>query len=126
MSDRSHEASDPGPAPGSGADGDLLEVLGEQYSAAILSATDEPRSARELSDLLDVPIATCYRRIEDLVAVDLLAERGRELSDRGRRTSVYRRTVEELSVSFDEGAVDVSVEAWPGDGGLTDARATER
>lgn len=80
---------------------ELLSVLGEEYSAAILEATEVPKSARELSDELDVPIATCYRRIESLEGVGLLEEVGRELSDRGRRTSVYRRTVEEVTVSFD-------------------------
>ncbi len=87
---------------------DLLAVLGEKYSLAVLRATDTPRSARELSDHLDVPIATCYRRIEALVEVGLLEEEGRELSDRGRRSSVYRRTVDEVVVSFDGEEVDLS------------------
>lgn len=89
---------------------ELLEVLGEQYSATILAATDRPRSARELSDMLDVPIATCYRRIEDLVDVGLLVEDGQRLSDQGRRTSVYRRSVDEVTVLFEEGEPTVSVD----------------
>ncbi|MEF8830887.1 MAG: helix-turn-helix domain-containing protein [Halobacteriales archaeon] len=88
---------------------ELLEVLGEQYSAAILAATDSPLSARELSDMLDVPIATCYRRIEDLVDVGLLVEDGQRLSDHGRRTSVYRRSVDEVTVLFEKGEPTVSV-----------------
>ena len=87
---------------------ELLAVLGEKYSLDVLRAAAEPRSARELSDHLDVPIATCYRRIEALVEVGLLEEEGRELSDRGRRSSVYRRTVDEIAVTFDDEEVDLS------------------
>ena len=86
----------------------LLRALGEQYSAAILCATRTPKSAQELSDELDVPIATCYRRIEVLVEADLLKEEGRQLSDRGRRTSVYRRTVDDLTVAFAEDGPEIS------------------
>jgi predicted ArsR family transcriptional regulator len=94
---------------GSG-DAAVLAAVGEEYSAAILAATDRPRSARELSELLEVPIATCYRRIEALVAAGLLEERGRELSDRGRRTSVYRRTVEGVSLGFDGDSYEVDLD----------------
>lgn len=92
---------------------DLPAVLGDDYSTEILAATDDPKSARELSNQLDVPIATCYRRVEDLVAAGLLTEVERELSDRGRRTSVYRRTVDDLTVSFENGEVTVSVTERP-------------
>lgn len=89
---------------------DVPNALGETYSLEILRATHEPRSARELSDSLDVPIATCYRRIEALVEAGLLVEEGRELSDRGRRSSVYRRAVDEVTFTFDEDDVDVSTD----------------
>jgi len=57
---------------------DILQTLGNKYSAEILDATDEPQSAQELSDELGIPIATCYRRIDGLLSrgifsrVDLL------------------------------------------------------
>ena len=92
-----------------------LSALGERYSPAILRAADQPRSARELSERLEVPIATCYRRIEALETVGLLVEAGTELSDRGRRTSVYRRTVDELTVAFDGDAVAVTTVRFDSD-----------
>lgn len=92
---------------------DRLLALGREYSVDILEAADTPMSARELSDELDVPIATCYRRIETLVEAGLLEEVGRELSDRGRRTSVYRRCVEEIRIGFDDADADVEVADRP-------------
>lgn len=83
----------------------LLDALGGRYSVAILEAADDPVSAQQLSDEMDVPIATCYRRIEDLVEAGLLRSEGRELSEQGRRTNVYRRTVDEVTVDFADPSV---------------------
>ncbi|MHB9287186.1 ArsR/SmtB family transcription factor [Halobacteriales archaeon Cl-PHB] len=91
------------------ASADLLQTLGNKYSAEILEATDEPRSAQELSDELGIPIATCYRRIDELTEHDLLELHDNILSDDRRRIKVYRRNVEEVSVDFDE-TLTVTVE----------------
>lgn len=89
----------------------VLGAVGDKYAARILAAAAEPRSAQQLSDELDVPIATCYRRIDDLVAADLLVCVGRQTSDRGRRTKVYRRTVDGLAVDLRGGEPELSLEA---------------
>ena len=90
------------------ASADLLQTLGNKYSAEILDATNEPRSAQELSDELDIPIATCYRRIDELTEHDLLKLHDNILSDDRRRIKVYRRNIDAVRVEFDEAlAVDV-------------------
>ncbi|WP_435070284.1 winged helix-turn-helix domain-containing protein [Haloplanus sp. C73] len=89
---------------------EMLRVLGNEYNPQILSFAHEPRSAQELSDELDVPIATCYRRIEELQEADLLEHHDRVLSDERRRVNVYRRNIEEVVVRFDDGDVAVDVE----------------
>jgi len=87
------------------ASADLLQTLGNKYSAAILDATDEPRSAQELSDELGIPIATCYRRIDELTEHDLLELHDNILSDDRRRIKVYRRNVDQVRVEFDDSLV---------------------
>ena len=82
---------------------DLLQTLGNKYSAEILDATEEPRSAQELSDELEIPIATCYRRIDELTEHDLLELHDNILSHDRRRIKVYRRNVDEVRVDFDDG-----------------------
>jgi predicted ArsR family transcriptional regulator len=90
------------------ASADVLQTLGNKYSAEILDATDEPASAQELSDQLGIPIATCYRRIDELTEHDLLELHDNILSDDRRRIKVYRRNVEEVRVSFGDGlTVDI-------------------
>ncbi|MFC6955061.1 helix-turn-helix domain-containing protein [Halorubellus litoreus] len=78
----------------------VLTALGNKYSAEILCAARTPTSVQDLSDELGVPIATCYRRIEELESVGLLQCEGRQLSDEGRRTNVYRRTLDEFAIEF--------------------------
>ncbi|WP_168216061.1 helix-turn-helix domain-containing protein [Halorussus marinus] len=92
---------------------ELLRVLGNKYNAEILRATNEPKSAQELSDELEIPIATSYRRIEELTEAELLELSGREFSEEGRRTKVYRRNIDTLEVSFEERQIDVEAEDRP-------------
>ncbi|WP_265110584.1 winged helix-turn-helix domain-containing protein [Halosolutus halophilus] len=80
--------------------GAILSALGSKYSAEILCAAGTPKSAQALSDDIEIPIATCYRRIEELVDAGLLTCEGRQLSEEGRRTNIYRRTVDEIEVDF--------------------------
>ena len=89
---------------------DVLRVLGNEYNAEILEATNEPHSAQELSEELDVPIATCYRRIDELTEADLLELYDRPLSDEHRRINVYRRNVDEVRVEFEDEGCRVTVQ----------------
>ncbi|QSG07052.1 winged helix-turn-helix domain-containing protein [Halapricum desulfuricans] len=88
---------------------DLLRTLGNKYSAEILDAADEPQSAQDLSDELDIPIATCYRRIDELTEHGLLELHDSILSEDRRRIKVYRRNVESVTVDFDQ-SMAISVE----------------
>lgn len=88
---------------------DIIEVLGNKYNPEILEATAEPKSAQELSKELDVPIATCYRRINELTAVDLLELHDQPLSEEHRRIKVYRRCIDEVSIDFTDG-IDVELQ----------------
>ncbi|MEF8782625.1 MAG: helix-turn-helix domain-containing protein [Haloarculaceae archaeon] len=88
---------------------ELLQTLGNKYSAEILEATDEPRSAQDLSEEIGIPIATCYRRIDELTEHDLLELHDNILSDDRRRIKVYRRNVDAVRVEF-ENALTVDIE----------------
>lgn len=89
---------------------ELLGVLGNKYNANILRATHTPKSAQELSEELDIPIATSYRRIEELTELDLLELERRELSEEGRRTRVYRRQIDAITVEFGRDELRIGLE----------------
>jgi hypothetical protein len=77
-----------------------LQILGREYSTEILGATATPMSVARLSESLDVPIATCYRRVSQLVAVGLLEEQPTD-ADEDSSAAQYRRTTDAVSVRFD-------------------------
>lgn len=89
---------------------EILEVLGNKYNPEILSATHEPQSAQQISEEIDVPIATAYRRINELTDTGLLRHEDRVLSDEHRRTNVYRRSVDQIRIDFSNGSLTVTVE----------------
>ncbi|MFP4633171.1 MAG: helix-turn-helix domain-containing protein [Halobacteriota archaeon] len=89
----------------------VVEVLGDSYSLSILSAlARSAMNVREMSESLDVPIATAYRRVEDLERVGLIEEDGERPNDDGRNVSVYRSRVDEIQVSFADGVPHVEME----------------
>ena len=88
---------------------EIIEVLGNKYNPEILEATAEPKSAQELSEELGVPIATCYRRINELTEANLLELHDQPLSEEHRRIKVYRRRIDEVSIDFREG-IDVDLQ----------------
>ena len=90
-----------------------LEALGNEYNPDILRAADEAYSAQEFSDMLDIPIATCYRRIEELTGAGLLELHDRVLSDEHRRTNVHRREIDEIVISFEDNDLDITVTERP-------------
>jgi DNA-binding transcriptional ArsR family regulator len=99
--------------PGDADDIRLLRVLGNKYNAEIISATHEQRSAQQLSEELDIPIATSYRRIDELTDVGLLELEDSILTDERKRTDVYRRDVDEITIEFGEDDIAVTVERRP-------------
>ncbi|ELZ44176.1 hypothetical protein C464_15125 [Halorubrum coriense DSM 10284] len=76
-----------------------IRALGREYSMEILGATEEPTSVTRLSDSLDVPIATCYRRVGELVAVGLLEATPAAEAD-ASRASLYQRTTDAVGIRF--------------------------
>jgi len=112
---------------------ELVEALGERYSIEILGAADEPISASELSDSLEIPPATCYRRVKRLASVGLLEECNPECDETSRAT-LYRRTSDLIGIQFGR---NPSVLTWeyvarlsgvsqPTDGGSTERGDVDR
>lgn len=89
---------------------ELLRLLDDEYARGILTATSrQPMSATELSEACDASEPTIYRRVQDLKACDLLAERTAYDED-GHHYGVYVATVERATVEFDDGELRVTVD----------------
>lgn len=85
-----------------------LDVLGDECARTILVATSEgPKTARELTDRTDSSSATVYRRINNLIETNLIAECVRFEED-GSHTTAYEATIEQLCVKIDDEGIVVS------------------
>lgn len=91
----------------------LLEVLGNKYSTEILKATTEPRTAQELSEELDIPIATCYRRLEDLSAQGILKQSGKRVTRANRVAKRYQRQIDRICFDVDD-TISITLKEPPG------------
>lgn len=89
---------------------ELLEVLGTKYNPEILAVANDPCSAKYLSRTLDIPMATVYRRLDELEEAGLMSLTDRVLSEEHRRTKVYEREVDRVTVEFLDHHYDLDVE----------------
>lgn len=91
----------------------VLDCLGDEYSVRILSAlTGDEMSAKGISEDLGIPIATVYRRIEDLEDVGLIEFEGKALTNEDKRVKVYRSYVDELRVFFEPNEPQVEMKKY--------------
>ncbi|GGN16924.1 ArsR/SmtB family transcription factor [Halarchaeum nitratireducens] len=88
---------------------DLLDALGDERSRAVLAAlNEEPRSAKELANALDVSLPTVYRRLDTLEESDLVTAQT-TVADDGNHYKQYACAFAALSIRLDgdEYVVDV-------------------
>jgi predicted transcriptional regulator len=91
----------------------VLDCLGDEYSVRILSAlTEREMSAKGISEELDIPIATVYRRIEELDDAGLIEYEGKALTQDDKRVKVYRSYIDELSVFFESDEPQVEMKMY--------------
>ncbi|MFP8957105.1 helix-turn-helix domain-containing protein [Natrialbaceae archaeon A-CW3] len=85
-----------------------LNVLGDECARTILIAASEgPRTAKELTEKADCSSATVYRRINNLLESELLAECIR-FEKNGSHTTAYEATIDHLRVEIGSDGIAVS------------------
>ncbi|ELZ91506.1 ArsR family transcriptional regulator [Haloferax mucosum ATCC BAA-1512] len=94
---------------GSVASNELLNVLGDTESRALLVALRrEPRSAKELGETLNRSLPTVYRRLDQLCGCGLVASTTR-VRDDGTHYRQYECTFDRTMVSLSEEGFFVEV-----------------
>lgn len=82
---------------------DIVEVVVDKYSNAILTATSaEPIAVKEITEDVGISTATAYRRIGQLVDLDLLEERT-WIDETGTQTHVYEANFESIKIEIVNG-----------------------
>lgn len=89
----------------------LREVLCDELNLRMVSAvTQRPRSARELSIVLGIPVSRTYRRIKRLEKEGVLAVRSRVPSGYGKRENLYESRLRGFEISYEVGSLEVRME----------------
>lgn len=88
----------------------LFDALSDPASRAILQATSaRALTAAELSDAIDLPVATLSPKLDRLVGVALLEKIDPPASD-GNQPCQYRCPVEQIYVEFSETDAAISID----------------
>lgn len=89
---------------------ELFALLDDEYARAILTETsEEPMSAKRLSEACEASLPTIYRRIDRLIACELLVKRT-EFHEEGRHYGVYEAKLQRLTVDLTDGEFEVGLE----------------
>lgn len=88
---------------------EALERLGDRKSIGILTATvDEPKSVEQISEGLDMPLSTTYRKVNALERTGLLTVQQSILTEDGK-IHLYRSTVTDVKVHLKPDSVSVNL-----------------
>ncbi len=89
-----------------------FRLLIDEYSSRILELTTErPMNASELSEILNIPIAACYRRIRMLRDAGMLSEAGKSVSIGGKSVASYKSAVGTAELILKDGRLKVVIVA---------------
>lgn len=89
---------------------DVLDLLADEYTRAILLATKrEPMAAKDLSEHCSMSRPTVYRRVERLVELDLLVERTAIDPESGNHHSVYEANLERALIQLGSEGFEVEI-----------------
>ena len=80
---------------------DVLDALDDPDCQIILRESAEPMTAKELSDICDIPQSTLYRKLDLLSAASLVRER-HEIHPEGGRITRYQRDFDDVTISMDD------------------------
>ncbi len=87
----------------------IVKVLTDGYAIKILVATNkEHKSAIELSQELDVPIAACYRRIHALEDVGFL-ESQEKVTAKGKKMKYYKAKIKKANIRIENNTLIIEL-----------------
>lgn len=89
----------------------VSNLLADKYILYILSATYyQPKTVQELCLNFDIPIATCYRKIRELMDLELLVCADRIITKDGKRMRRYKSQINSINIFYEKGKVKVNLD----------------
>jgi predicted transcriptional regulator len=89
----------------------ISRLLTDDYAERILVATYfSAKSAQEISEKFDVPIAACYRKIHELEDAGLITCQRIVTTPKGKSMKLYRSQLRKACIMYEEGIFKVRLE----------------
>ncbi|MBZ6494893.1 helix-turn-helix domain-containing protein [Natrinema longum] len=78
----------------------IMELLNDDDARAVYLFVEEPATVRDISEALDIPQSTTYRKVESLTEAGLISQ----LNDRSRTGTPghYVQAMDRVSVTYDD------------------------
>jgi len=89
----------------------ILAALADGFSEKIMtSAVEEAKTVEEISSRQDIPLSTCYRRIQQLVDAGIILVDRIVITGSGKRYATYRSCFKSFRITVDSHEVTVEAE----------------
>lgn len=94
-------------------DDEILFILGDEYSRKILSILSKNEmNAQEISDKLNIPSSTTYRKIKNLETLGLIKKTKVIRTHEGLDESYYKSLVSGIDIKFKDGEISCKIEKF--------------
>lgn len=89
----------------------ILSALADKEMMMIMdSAMFRSKAANDIIKETNMPHSTAYRKIKWMVEEDLLIVSSIQITDDGKKSSLFRSTLKSLNVSYHSGVLEVQCE----------------
>lgn len=89
---------------------ELAESLVDNSVLIIMAATARrDLTVREISTVTAIPLATCYKLVEKMAGIGLLAETGKVRTSTRGKASMYSSSMKTFSVDVSNGLIEISI-----------------
>ena len=94
----------------------ITNLVTDKYVSKILLAVHKkPKCAQDISRICDIPIAACYRRINELEKLGFLRCTENRLNIKGKRVRYYLSQIKQLHLFLENGRFRLKIKLANGD-----------
>lgn len=92
----------------------ISKLIMDDVNMRVLSATAfEPLSARDLAYMFNIPLVSCYRKINELESAGLLMCVDKPLKANGKRVRKYKSQLIKVVLTFERGKLRIALDvSW--------------
>ncbi len=88
----------------------IMKILSDGYAIKILTASyKEEKSAIELSQELQVPIAACYRRLHALQTIGFMDVK-EKTNSKGKKIKYYNSIIKKVSINIEANTIEIRID----------------